>query len=293
MQVGHAYHIRGVWDGEQLTFTKEIEEDDFELEDIPGENIAGSTNENPTGKDIETFTVNGVSFNMVRVEGGTFMMGVPDEWRMSTDDPCHEVTLSTYYIGQTEVTNELLKAVTGRVYSWNFAEDKQPANAISWLECEDFMAKLSEITGVNFRFPTEAEWEYAARGGKYSHNYRFSGSNNADEVYWYNCKNPQEVGLKHPNELGLYDMSGNVWEWCYDWYSKETIFEPQTNPTGPESPDDYHSKVLRGGCWRDWDPHNYVWIRGGTKLTYTWNTDGLRIVYSGEESEHLPDNSPD
>lgn len=200
--------------------------------------------------EVQTFTVNGVSFDMMPVEGGTFTMGATPEQGNDADDdekPAHEVTLNSYYIGKTEVTQALWEAVMGNNPS-HIKGPNRPVECVSWDDCYKFIAKLIQMTGKQFRLPTEAEWEYAARGGNKSQGYKYSGSNNINEVAWHlgNSGNQtQYVGTKRPNELGIYDMSGNVWEWCSDWcgdYSSAS----QTNPVGPNSG---ISRVCRGGSW--------------------------------------------
>ena len=210
-------------------------------------------------------TVGDVTFRMMPVEGGTFMMGNTWDQRLSFgdgDDACtvHEVTLSSYSIGQTEVTQELWTAVMGYNPSehneWqNFINPQGPVDNVSWDDCLEFISRLNELTGLHFRLPTEAEWEFAARGGNRSRHYRYSGSRYIDEVAWYesNADNwqggglygPQTVALLLPNELGLYDMSGNVWEYCQDWYAPYST-EPQTNPTGPSTGTE---RIIRGGSF--------------------------------------------
>jgi formylglycine-generating enzyme required for sulfatase activity len=196
------------------------------------------------------YTVNGVTFVMVSVDGGTFTMGVNAGDPNANDDeiPNHQVTLSDFAIGQTEVTQELWLAVMGFNYSGHGGNLQYPAEYMTWELCQVFISKLNEMTGKSFRLPTEAEWEFAARGGNMSQGYLYSGSNNLDDVAWYEGNSggvTHAVGTKAPNELGLYDMSGNVWEWCSDWYAVYSA-EAQTNPAGPESGAE---KVMRGGSW--------------------------------------------
>ena len=196
------------------------------------------------------YTVNGVTFVMVNVEGGTFMMGSyagdPDAY--IDESPSHQVTLSSFSIGQTEVTQELWLAVMGWNYSGHGGNLQYPVEYINWEMIQTFISNLNEMTGKNFRLPTEAEWEFAARGGNKSQNYLYSGSNNVADIAWYvdNSEGATHaVATKAPNELGIYDMSGNVWEWCNDWYGDYSA-GPQTNPTGPESGGE---RIMRGGSW--------------------------------------------
>ncbi len=199
---------------------------------------------------LSPFSVNGVSFEMKRVEAGTFRMGATPEMEYQWDDekPVHQVTLTNnYYIGKFEVTQALWQAVMGNNPS-GFKDDNLPVEFVSWNDCQEFIGKLNRLTGKNFRLPTEAEWEYAARGGNKSQGYQYSGSNNLPDVAWYyeNSGNKTHpVGTKQPNELGIYDMSGNVLEWCQDWKGNYNS-SAQTNPKGPVSGSD---RVLRGGSW--------------------------------------------
>ena len=201
----------------------------------------------------ETFTVGGVSFVMKGVQGGEFTMGAtPDVENEAGDDekPAHHVRVSSFRIGQTEVTQALWKAVMGSNPS-DTKGDNLPVDEVSWSNCQVFISKLNSLTGEKFRLPTEAEWEYAARGGNQSRGYKFAGSNNVDDVAWYednSGNSTHAVATKAPNELGLYDMSGNVKEWCNDWYGSYSS-DDQTNPTGPSEPNERNERVTRGGDW--------------------------------------------
>ncbi|MBR4828601.1 MAG: SUMF1/EgtB/PvdO family nonheme iron enzyme [Muribaculaceae bacterium] len=196
-------------------------------------------------------TVNGVTFVMVPVQGGTFTMGATvDEgmYARRNEYPAHKVTLWGYYISESEVTQEQWLAVTNDS-TWDYQGDLQrPMVNVSLFDCAKFVDQLTALSGKIFRMPTEAEWEFAARGGSEGVRYRFSGSDYADEVAWYSDNSggsTHPVKTKMPNSLGIYDMSGNVLEWCQDWYSSynET---PETNPVGPESG---LTNVVRGGAW--------------------------------------------
>ena len=196
-----------------------------------------------------TLTVNGIKYNMVWVDGGTFRMGATSEQssEISDEKPVHSVTLSGYYIGKTEVTQALWQAVMGSNPSY-FEGDDLPVEQVSWDDCQEFIRKLNSLTGQNFRLPTEAEWEFACRGGNNSRGYKYSGSNYIDNVAWYDGNSGDKthpVATKSPNELGIYDMSGNVWEWCADWYGDYSSGR-QTNPKGPY---DGSLRVCRGGSW--------------------------------------------
>ena len=218
--------------------------------------------------------------NMVYVEGGTFTMGATSEQKKPDDDekPTHRVSLSSFYIGKYEVTQALWKAVMGSNPS-RFEGDNLPVERVSWNDCQTFLRKLNAMTGKNFRLPTEAEWEFAARGGNRSRGYQYSGSNVLSDVAWYydnSGSKTHNVGTKAPNELGIYDMSGNVWEWCQDWKGSYSS-SAQTNPKGPSSGS---FRVLRGGSWYYLARDCRVTIRnsGAPDL---WDDDlGLRLVLS-------------
>ena len=229
--------------------------------------------------DKVTVTVNGVSYKLVRVTGDTFTMGATAEQYNYADrdeSPTHQVTLSSYYIGQTEVTQELWQAVMGNNPSY-YKGAKRPVEMVSWYNCQEFLRKLNQLTGKNFRLPTEAEWEYAARGGSKRLGYKYSGNNKLSMVSWYHDNSGEcthDVATKQPNELGLYDMSGNVWEWCRDWYGSYSS-SAQTNPVGPSSGS---YRVIRGGSWYTSVSHSRVAYRW-RNLADKRNDDlGLRLA---------------
>ncbi len=234
--------------------------------------------QNQSGLNEQTFRVKGVEFKMIKVEGGTFSMGATSEQEddaFGWEKPVHSVTLSDYYIGETEVTQELWEAVMGSNPSEFKGDNQRPVESVSWNDCQEFIKKLNRLTGKEFRLPTEAEWEYAARGGKYSRGYKYSGSNDADEVAWYarnSGSTTHSVKTKKANELGLCDMSGNVYEWCNDWYG-DYQSNSQTNPTGPSEGE---FRVLRGGSWYNSDEHVRVSDRDAD--TPVSRSDGLRLA---------------
>lgn len=223
-------------------------------------------NYNPLNDQIDgkTFDVHGVRFNMIKVTGGSFSMGATSEQEDDAYDderPAHQVTLSDFYIGQTEVTQALWIAVMGNNPS-SFKGDPNgkrnntsivPVESISWLDCQVFIKKLNSLTGESFRLPTEAEWEYAARGGNMSKGYKYAGSDEYKKVTHFMDPShkvgalvpPMTIATKLPNELGLYDMSGNVYEWCYDWYGKYT----DSHSNNPSGPSEGTTRVVRGGFW--------------------------------------------
>ena len=234
----------------------------------------------PLQENTEPFMVKGVEFKMIKVEGGTFSMGATSEQGSDAcmnEKPVHSVTLSDYYIGETEVTQELWQVVMGSNPSRFTGDNQRPVENVSWDDCQEFIKELNRLTGKEFRLPTEAEWEYAARGGKYSKDYvyKYSGSNNADEVAWYDSNSvTNPVKTKKANKLGLYDMSGNVREWCNDLFGPYQS-NSQTNPTGPS---EGKSRVLRGGSWRDIDWIVRVSSRGDSTPGGRYYEYGLRLA---------------
>lgn len=225
----------------------------------------------------QTFTVDSIPFTMIGVEGGTFTMGATREIQEPYDDemPAHKVTLSTFMIGETEVTQALWDAVMPYNPS-TFLHPELPVDNVSWEACTDFIDRLNTLTHRHFRLPTEAEWEYACRGGQKSRHTQFSGSSKLDEVGWYkgNCQEPHPVRQLMPNELGLYDMSGNVWEWCCDYYASYPE-DSIVNPKGPTE-GDYH--VCRGGCWSGSERGCSPSIRSRLKVGGTRNVVGFRLA---------------
>jgi formylglycine-generating enzyme required for sulfatase activity len=197
--------------------------------------------------------INQIAANMVRVEGGAFTMGCTEEqtrFCYSDEVPPHKVTVRSFYINKYEVTQELWMAVMGNNPSYFKNRPRCPVEKVSYTDAQKFIARLNKLTGKKYRLPTEAEWEYAARGGIKSKSYLYSGANKIDDVGWCrgNCaEQTHPVGEKLPNELGLYDMSGNVWEWTNDYYRHKYYETGEAkNPLGPA---DSGYKVLRGGSW--------------------------------------------
>ena len=227
------------------------------------------------GKD-KVYTVNGVSFKMIAVKGGTFQMGSDDgyEW----EKPVHQVTLSDYYIGETEVTQELWTAVMGSNPSSFTGNMQRPVEQVSWDDCQTFISRLNQLTGENFRLPTEAQWEYAARGGNKSKGYTYSGSNEIDDVAWHyfnSSSTTHPVKTKAPNELGIYDMTGNVDEYCSDWYGSYSS-AAQTDPTGPAKGS---GRVIRGGSCNNDPTGCRVACRSYIAPTFSYFSLGLRLAH--------------
>jgi formylglycine-generating enzyme required for sulfatase activity len=231
---------------------------------------------------------------MVFVKGGTFTMGCTSEQGNDCnkdEKPAHEVTVSDFYIGKYPITQAQWKAVMGSSYPrelWNSDCDDCPADNVSWNDIQEFIKKLNAQTGQNYRLPTEAEWEYACRGGLQSAHYKYSGSNDIDEVAWYsknytNSKHGKRgtthpVGTKKPNELGIYDMSGNISEFCQDKYDKNYYSNsPSVNPKGTNT----SYIVLRGGSWADDAEKCRVANRYNTgAMNYSLTKSGFRLALS-------------
>jgi formylglycine-generating enzyme required for sulfatase activity len=242
---------------------------------------ASSSSVSSSNNDISIPVKNGISIDMVKVEAGTFMMGATSEMQNPWDDekPVHQVTLTNdYYMGKYEVTQALWQAVMGSNPS-KFKGDDLPVEKVSWNDCQEFISKLNGLTGKMFRLPSEAEWEYAARGGKKSRGFQYSGSSNISDVAWYDGNSGSKthlVGTKQANELGLYDMCGNVLEWCQDWYGSY-VSSSQTNPTGAVSGS---YRVYRGGSWYRNARYCRSSFRNGVAPDFRGIDLGLRLVLS-------------
>lgn len=225
------------------------------------------------------YRINGVRFTMKYVEGGTFMMGASDNDSIADSDekPAHKVTVGDFYIGETEVTQELWKAVMGKNPA-KIKGENWPIENVSYKKCLEFVEKLSEMTGRHFRLPTEAEWEYAARGGKYSKGYLYAGANDVEKVAWLHndtlWARHMPVASKQPNELGIYDMSGGVWEWC------DTPYEPYSGDKGTFFTRLIRSrfKVVRGSGFRGYAKYARVSNRYCNAVWRNDHTIGLRIA---------------
>jgi len=233
------------------------------------------------------FTINDVSFELIFVEGGTFTMGCTLEQGNDCQDregPAHQVTVSNFYIGKYEVTQAQWGAIMNNNPS-KVKGDNLPVETVSWTDVQEFLRILNTQIGKHYRLPTEAEWEFAARGGNKSLGYKYSGSNNVDEVAWYSNNSDggtRPVGTKQPNELGIYDMSGNVWEWCDDWFGNYPS-TPQTDPKGDSSGT---KRSDRGGSWY----YDAEWCRVSARSSYAPDGRGHSLGFRLAMSQIATDN---
>lgn len=235
----------------------------------------------PDSLQLLHFEVNGVEFDMQRVEGGVFVMGGTREQHrenIASDLPAHTVSLDAYYIASTEVTQALWQAV---MHEWYVSDEwhtpNHPITDVNWYDCQNFVKRLDSITGMPFRLPTEAEWEFAARGGNKSKGFRYAGGNVVDSVSW-GLNNAgfrtHSVGCRKANELGLHDMTGNVSEWCSDWYGRYYL-GTEPNPKGAM---EGTLKVVRGGSFDNCEDNSYLSRREYYNPEQTMNYCGLRLA---------------
>ena len=243
--------------------------------------ISETENENKTDADRIEKLLEKLNNDMVYIEAVEFTMGATKEQKgeaNSDEKPAHPVVLNCFNLCKYEVTQELWEAVMGDNPS-HFKGKNLPVENVSWDDCQKFIMKLNELTGKKYRLPTEAEWEYAARGGSNSMHYKYSGGNYVEYVSWCYINSMDKthtVGMMKPNELGLYDMSGNVWEWCLDWYGsygKKTAYYP----TGPIKA---YNKVFRGGGYDNGDTYCRCSYRNGTAPQNKFKNLGLRLAHS-------------
>lgn len=261
-----------IWSDNNRTLNRDIHD-----ESVLADNSTVSTEVNSSNS-----IFNQIEQNMVSVNGGTFTMGATfeqNDMAMSREYPTHTVTVSNFKISKYEVSQEQWKAVMSDNPSVNIG-DNRPVDNVSWNDCQRFISRLNELTGKNYRLPTEAEWEFAARGGNHAQNCIYSGSDYAESVAWHSGNSgnaTHDVGQLQPNELGLYDMSGNVFEWCSDFYGEYSRSD-QHDPTGPGS-NSSNQHVGRGGGYNLGDKLCRVSGRTPGKANYKSNSLGLRLAH--------------
>lgn len=240
-------HVKRAGGSSKSVDLAHVEEDEEEAEEIVPVAVPAPE---PKEGDVQTFTANGVSFEMIYIAPGEFMMGDEVGDLDSNFRPVHRVRLGGYWMAKYPVTQRLYQAVTRKNPSEFTGNEERPVERVCWNDAQAFIKQLNALAGDGFRLPTEAEWEYAARGGAKSRGYRYAGSNELGEVAWYldnSGKQTYPVGQKKGNELGLYDMSGNTFEWCKDWYASDYYARsPLDNPKGA---DNGNRRVVRGGSW--------------------------------------------
>ena len=240
-----------------------------------------------TIKAQKTIQIQIPTIEMVYVRGGEFLMGCTGEQRMDCqpeETPAHLVRQSDFLISKYEVTQELWMAVMGGKNPSKVIGDSLPVTRITWYAAREFTQKLSKMTGKKYRLPTESEWEYAARGGNLSHGYKYSGSDDLSEVAWYkknSGRKPHRIGTKKPNELGIYDMSGNVYEWCYDGFE---FYEMSLsgNIENPAGNDWSNVKIIRGGGMTSFPNVCRISARTRATDTYQFNFVGFRLAMDAD-----------
>ncbi len=269
----------------------------FTMSGAFAENMASASNEHPQSEKrakqrlVETFSVDELSelkASLVLVEGGDFMMGSDSETASAREKPAHQVSLSNFYMGKTEVTQALFERVMG----WNvsyFACPTCPVNNISWMNVHLFVTRLNAATGLSFSLPTEAQWEYAAKGGQKSKGYKFSGSDDINSVAWFadNAKRKSyPVATKLPNELGLFDMTGNLWEFCLDDMSRKTYqHDRKKDPVliSNSDPKAVSMKVIRGGGYEFSASESEIFKRDGMTSNVRMPDVGFRLAHPATE----------
>ncbi|GJL84109.1 MAG: hypothetical protein DHS20C01_37430 [marine bacterium B5-7] len=234
---------------------------------------------------------NNVVFDMLLVEGGDFNMGSDDEEADGDEKPVHPVKVDSFYLGKYPVTQQVWQTVMGNNPS-QFNGSRRPMDCVSWRDVQEFISKLNGMTNKRYRLPSEAEWEYAARGGirRRQDGYLYAGSDKLKEVGWYSknsAKETKEVGLKYPNELGLYDMSGNVWEWCNDWFDKKyyQACHEKGRVQDPQGPEQGVTRVVRGGSWSNDPRYCRVAYRRNNEPANRVTFLGFRLALSRQSVE--------
>lgn len=251
---------------------------------------AGALSAQTQGSVNRVFNVNQVPLKMVFVKGGEMQLGCVD----NRDDSCrarelpvHTVTLTDFYIGETEVTQEQWMAVMGRDNNPSYRKGNLlPVERVSWDDCHRFVNRLNKYLadelpqGYRFALPSEAQWEYASRGGLKNANNRYSGSNNLAQVSWYYDNSDlrtHDVRIKTANELGIFDMSGNVWEWCEDWFNEE-FYAQNTEWTDPMNNQEATYRVQRGGSWNFAAPYHRCATRDRGSMHSRYEDCGFRVA---------------
>ena len=229
---------------------------------------------------------------MIKIDGGEYMMGSDSPSARGIEKPAHKVILDDFYLGKFEMTQDIYSKVMGTNASY-FSCESCPVDTTSWLEIDRFIKRLNQLTGKTFRLPTEAEWEFAARGGNKSRGYKYSGSNDINDVAWYSKNSgfkTHDVGTKQPNELGLYDMTGNVSEWCADAaHTQYYSISPVNNPFSETSSDrSYNMRNVRGGSFEYDDNESYVYSRDGSSHNAKVTGMGFRLAMSTMENTPVP-----